>query len=93
MHEGEFEWNDEKAASNLARHGVPFEAAMLVFDDPFAVEFEDDRQDYNETRFVVIGMAENRLLYVAYTIRNESTRVISARIAEPFEKRLYHEQR
>ena len=63
-----------------------------IFEDPFAVEFLDDREDYGEERFILIGMAGDRLLVVAYTTRGERTRLISARSAEPFERRQYHEQ-
>ncbi|HXZ17348.1 MAG TPA: BrnT family toxin [Roseiarcus sp.] len=90
--DGDFQWDDAKAASNLAKHGVTFEAARDVFKDPFAVEFADDREDYGEDRFILIGMAGDRLLVVVYAVRGERIRLISARGAEPFERRLYHEQ-
>jgi len=88
----QFEWNEAKAASNHAEHGVTFEAARDVFADPFAIEFVDDRQDYGEIRYVVIGMVQNRLLVVVYTERGSAIRIISARAAEPHERREYHEQ-
>ncbi len=59
--------------------------------DPFALEWLDDRDDYGEARYVIIGMVEERLLYVAYTMRGETIRLISARGAEPHERRQYHE--
>jgi uncharacterized DUF497 family protein len=46
---------------------------------------------YGEDRFVILGMVDGRLLFVAYTIRNDTIRIISARGAEPHEKRKYHE--
>jgi uncharacterized DUF497 family protein len=92
VNDGEFQWDDAKAAQNFAKHGVSFEAAKGVFKDPFAVEFNDDRDDYGEERFIIIGLADGRLLFVAYTMRDEAIRIISARAAEPFEKREYHEQ-
>lgn len=88
----EFDWKDAKAAENDAKHGVGFEMATKVFNDPFAVEWLDDRQDYGEKRHVILGMVETRLLYVAYTMRGEKIRVISARGAEPHERRRYHEE-
>ena len=91
MEDGTFQWDDSKAAQNVAKHGVSFDVAKLIFKDPFAVEQIDDREDYSEERFTVIGMVDNRLMFVAYTIRNELIRIISARAAEPFEKREYHE--
>ena len=92
MRDDDFEWDGDKAAANLARHGVSFEAARLAFSDAFAVAREDPRQDYSEDRFILLGMANNLLLHVAYMIRHERFRKISARLAEPRERRRYHEQ-
>lgn len=92
MHDAVFEWDEIKAAKNYAAHGVRFEAAREVFKDPFAIEWLDDREPYGEDRFVIIGMTEGRLLYVAYTMRGDVIRIISARGAEPYERRRYHEE-
>ena len=92
MNEDAFEWDDAKATANYARHGVTFEAARLVFDDPFALDWFDDREDYSEERYATIGLVEGRLLYVAYTMRGDMIRIISARGAEPHERRKYHEE-
>lgn len=86
-----FEWAEVKAERNRADHGVTFDMATEVFDDPFAIELLDDRENYGEDRYVTIGMVEGRLLCVAYTIRGDVIRVISARGAEPHERRRYHE--
>jgi uncharacterized DUF497 family protein len=91
MNEPEFEWNAVKAARNEAVHGVTFEMARDVFKDPFAIEWLDDCEDYGEDRYVIIGMVDNHLLYVAYAMRGEAIRIISARGAEPHERRQYHE--
>jgi uncharacterized protein len=92
MNNDAFQWDDAKAAANYAKHGVTFEAARDVFKDPFAIEQMDDRQNYGEERWTILGIAQDRLLLVAYTMRNDSIRIISARGAEPYEKREYHEQ-
>jgi uncharacterized DUF497 family protein len=92
MNAAEFEWDDAKAAANLAKHGVSFEQARDAFDDPFAIDFVDDREDYSELRLILVGMVENRLLVVAHTMRNDKVRIISAREAEPHERRRYHEE-
>jgi uncharacterized DUF497 family protein len=92
MREGGFEWDDAKAAANYATHGVRFEAAREVFKDPFAIEQLDDRKDYGEDRFTIIGLVDGRLLFVAYTMRGETIRIISARGAQPHERRYYHEE-
>ena len=89
----EFEWHAAKAEANLQIHGVSFELAKTVFKDPFAVELLDDREDYGEERFVIIGMAEGRvLLFVAYTEREERIRIISARRATQDEQDDYFRQ-
>jgi uncharacterized DUF497 family protein len=76
----------------LARHGVSFAAARLAFDDPFAVVREDRRRDYGEDRYILLGMVENHLLAVVHTQRDARIRIISARLAEPRERRRYHEE-
>lgn len=86
-----FEWSKRKAKENYAKHGVSFELATQVFKDPFAVEFLDDREDYGEKRFVILGMAEGYVLYVAYTERTEALRLISARRATRYEQEIYFE--
>jgi len=92
MEDDRFAWRDKKAATNAKDHGITFAAACDVFNDPFAVEWQDERYDYGEDRYAIVGMVENRLLYVAYTIRGEKIRLISARKAEPHERRMYHEE-
>ena len=91
MNDGKFQWNDAKAASNVADHGVTFDAAREAFADPFALDWLDESEDYGEDRYAIIGMSEGRLLYVAYTMRGEAIRFISARLAEPQDRRRYHE--
>ena len=85
-----------KSAANYAAHGVTFEAGRDVFKDPFALDWFDERVLYEEDRYATIGMVEERLLYVGYTIRHyperDKTRIISVRGAEPHEKRRYHEE-
>ena len=92
MIDDEFEWDDDKATSNVEKHGVAFEQARSVFRDPFAIELLDDRGDYNEDRYILIGMSAANLLVVVYTERNGCNRIISARKAEANERRYYHEQ-
>jgi uncharacterized protein len=71
---------------------VSFDAARLAFEDVFAVVREDRRHYYGEDRFMLLGMAQERVLAVSYTMRNDRVRIISARIAEPQERRRYHEE-
>jgi hypothetical protein len=63
-----------------------------VFKDIFAIEWDDDGQDDTEERFVTVGMVENRLLFVSYTLRGVRIRIVSARLAEPYERRRYHNE-
>jgi uncharacterized DUF497 family protein len=86
-----FEWDEAKAAENYAKHRVSFEAAIEDFKDPFAIERLDDREDYGEDRYSILGMVDGRILYVGFTLRNGTIRIISARGAEPHERRQYHE--
>lgn len=87
-----FEWDPDKARVNRAKHNVEFSDAQRALDDPFVVDWLDDRENYGEDRFLSLGMVEGRLLVVAYTMPDENTvRIISARRARPNEKRRYHE--
>jgi uncharacterized DUF497 family protein len=77
----------------LQAHGVSFDLAKTVFRDPFAVERLDDREDYGEERFVIIGMAQgNVALLVAYTEREGRMRIISARRATQNEQDDYFQR-
>jgi len=89
-----FEWSLTKAESNLRKHGVSFETARLVFSDPFAI-IEQDRIVNGELRCQALGVVEGYLLLlVAHTEREdedgaEVIRIISARRAEPKERKRY----
>jgi uncharacterized DUF497 family protein len=88
-----FEWDAAKAESNFKAHGVSFELAKTVFDDAFAIGRVDDREDYGEQRFVVLGMAKGQiLLLVAYTERGDRTRIISARKVTKNEQHQYFKE-
>jgi uncharacterized DUF497 family protein len=86
-------WDIAKAASNVAKHGVRFADAALVFDDPVALTVVDDESDPTEQRFVVLGAdAAGRVLVVVYSWRGDDIRLISARTAEPHEREEYEKQ-
>lgn len=85
----EFEWDDQKAASNEAKHGVSFEAAVWVFRDARRLEDGDWRRDYGEARVNVIGLVEGYVLHVTYTRRGDRARLISARRADREERKRY----
>ncbi len=94
MDDGEFSWDDNKAASNYTKHGVSFEAATDVFKDPFAVDWLDGSENYGEIRYRITGVGEaaGLILFVAYTMRDDVTRIISAREASNYEKKRYYEE-
>ncbi len=92
MQDENFTWDDGKAIQNWRDHGVTFEMAREAFKDPFAIEWIDAEQDPSEERYAMIGMVDSRLLFVAYTMRGEKIRIISARKAEPYERRKYHDE-
>jgi uncharacterized DUF497 family protein len=76
----EFEWDSNKAESNLRKHGVRFAEAMTAFEDEAMLTIADDRAD--EERFVALGLSSlGRLLVVIYTARGRRIRIISARKA------------
>jgi uncharacterized protein len=86
----DFEWDGAKEGANRKKHGVGFRTAAKVFLDPYVIEF-DDRAVDGEPRFSAIGLVDGRMLFVVYTMRGDVVRIISARGAEPHEKRKYHE--
>jgi uncharacterized DUF497 family protein len=86
----DFEWDSAKDRANRKKHGVDFQTAAKVFLDPYVIEF-DDLDATVEPRFSAIGLVDGRMLFVTYTTRGDVVRIISARGAEPHEKKKYHE--
>ena len=88
-----FEWDSQKADSNLVKHGVDFADAVGVFEDDFAITIPDQSSD-EEERWVTIGLdALGRLLDVVYTWRGERIRIISAWKASTAEQEQYGQRR
>jgi uncharacterized protein len=86
----QFEWDTDKATSNIEKHGVSFAEAMTIFGDPLEVAIPDPDHSEEEFRFVSVGRsAQGRLLVVAYTEREARIRLIGAREAAPKERRNY----
>lgn len=87
-----FEWDADKAAANLAKHGVAFEEAATAFGDPLALTVDDPDHSAEEYRFLLLGRSEgDRLLVVSHTERSETLRIISARPATRRELEAYEE--
>lgn len=85
-----FEWDDQKAASNLQKHGVSFDEAISVFGDARALTFSDTDHSEVEDRSRTYGISNKmRLLVVVHTERRNGIRVISARKATRYEKSIY----
>jgi uncharacterized DUF497 family protein len=88
-----FEWDPEKARSNLRKHKVSFEEAATALRDPMAATGCDPDHSVGEERFVTFGVSERgRLLVVAHTEENEILRIISARVASKGERKIYEEE-
>ena len=91
-----FEWDERKAASNRRKHGVSFEEARTVFFDDNALTRPDEEHSDDEDRFVLLGLSgQLRTLVVCHCYRqqDEIIRIISARKANPFERRQYEDRR
>jgi uncharacterized DUF497 family protein len=90
-----YEWDKQKARSNLRKHGISFDEATTVFSDQFAMTFDDPDHSEEERRFITIGTsAHQRILFVAHTDRGEDRiRIVSARRATSTESHDYQERR
>ena len=93
-----FEWNANKARSNLNKHKVSFEEAKTLFNDPFLITFADEHHSEREERYLSIGCsARGRILLVVHTEHKEddslTVRLISCRKATPSERRTYEEDK
>ena len=74
---------------NIKKHGISFETAALVFADEGRIEYYDELHSTDEDRYVVLGCVQG-ILYVVYTMRHETARIISARMATALERRIYY---
>lgn len=90
-----FEWDERKNHDNQAKHGISFETAVLVFEDPLHLSVQD-RVERGEARWQTIGTLDGAvLLVVAHTVRQEGgdeiIRIISARKPDATERKVYEE--
>jgi uncharacterized protein len=86
------EWDPDKAAKNLRKHGVDFHEAGTVLEDPLSTTFPDPDHSAGERRYLTIGESANgRVIIVSHTDRRDAVRLISARLATPHERRFYEE--
>ena len=85
-----FEWDPQKANSNLKKHSVSFHEASYVLGDPLSITYHDPDHSVNEHRFITVGMSRSgRVLMVAHTDRGDNVRIISARKTTRQEQRHY----
>jgi uncharacterized protein len=85
-----YEWDPSKAVTNLQKHGVGFEEAQALFDNPLALIFDDPLHSIDERREIIIGHSDrSRLLLVSFTERPQAVRIISARPVTAQERQDY----
>jgi uncharacterized protein len=88
-----FEWDAGKAAANAKKHGVSFDEAKTIFNDPWLMTYPDPDHSNDEERYVSIGHSERgRALVVVHTEREARLRIITCRRATPAERRFYEEE-
>ena len=91
VNKGIYEWDSEKEALNIRKHGLDFEVALLVFEDENYIEWYDAAHSEAEERYNVLGMVHD-VLFVVYTERRNNIRIISARLATKQERSLYYDR-
>ncbi len=86
-----FEWDEAKRLANIEKHGIDFADVPPMFDgDVFTIE--DERFEYDETRYITFGLLKSRVIVVAHTDDDEVIRLISARKASTHEEKQYFEE-
>lgn len=94
----QFEWDKSKNKANKKKHGISFELACFIFEDPFILSIPDHRFDYNEERWRSLGLIKDMVIYVAHTVEEDTNgekiiRIISVRKATPSETKKYDDYR
>ncbi len=89
-----FEWDEDKAAANLAKHGVSFQEAATVFGDLLGWTYPDTEHSISEVRWLMIGLSEGQRILVIAHVEEEADviRIINARQATRKEQRFYEER-
>lgn len=83
-----FEWDEDKNTTNFQKHGLWLDDAWAVFSGPMTIRV-DDRKDYRETRYAALGCLERTIVFLVYTMRGETIRLISMRVANKKERKIY----
>jgi hypothetical protein len=88
----EFEWDNRKAEANVRKHDVTFQEAASIFGDPLAITFADPDHSANEERYITFGLSlKQRLIVASHTEDRGRTRIISARLMNSRERKIYEE--
>jgi uncharacterized DUF497 family protein len=87
----DFEWDEAKNQQNIAKHGIDFENAKHIFDKPVLLRL-DDRKNYGESRLIAIGAMNETVVVMTFTLRQQHTRIISARKGNKNERKIYQDQ-
>ncbi len=85
----DFEWNESKRKLNLSKHGIDFVDGIKIFNDYDRIELETSRS--REKRYQTIGIVEYVEIFLVYTMRGKKKRIISARRASRYERKIYYE--
>ena len=81
-------WDEAKRQTNIAKHGIDFVEAEVIFDYPMVTR-EDDRESYGEQRLQSLALLEGRVVFVVWTERETGAHIISIRKAERHEQKIY----
>jgi uncharacterized DUF497 family protein len=86
-----FDWDENKRRANRRKHAIDFADAVTIFDGQI-VTIEDDRFEYEDRRFITLGLLRGYVIVVVHTELTEVTRIISARKASSHEQKIYFQQ-
>lgn len=88
-----YSYDQTKKASNLTKHGLNFDDARAVIESGNAVTFEDRRFDYDEIRYLTLGLLGGEVVIITTTETEKTIRIISMRRADKNEQKIYFENR
>jgi len=86
-----YEWDDQKRQTNVKKHGIDFIDVPELFDGDVVI-LPDERFDYDEARYIALGILRSHVVVVSYTERGDNIRIISARKATKNEQSYYFQQ-
>ena len=86
-----FEWDENKNILNQSKHGIDFNHIPNAFDSPMIIK-RDERENYGEDRLIGIGKIMNIIIVIVWTKRDDKIRIISARLANNKERKIYYDK-